>query len=221
MARTDEEIKKDVVDQLYWDSSVDASKVEVVVDHGIVTLRGSVPSYTSRTAAFSDAWTVSGVGQVVDNINVEYPTVSTDDEIRAASENILSLNPDIDISDIDISVEGGIVELNGNVDAYWKKSYAEELVSKVRGVVLVSNNLGVVPTHEIIDQDIANDIIAALERNMLVDSTQVDVKVADGIVTLSGTVPSWPARMAARNAAARTFGVVDVVDNLNVRTEVG
>jgi osmotically-inducible protein OsmY len=36
--RTDEQIKKDIVDHLAWDSSVDASKVKVEVDRGNVVL---------------------------------------------------------------------------------------------------------------------------------------------------------------------------------------
>lgn len=216
MPRNDEQIKKDVVDQLYWDNTVDASQIKVTVANGVVTLEGGVPSYTSRAAAYADALNVAGVQQVVDTMHVEYPAVSADDELEAACQNILALNPDIDETNIDVEVERGVVTLRGIVDAYWKRAYGEELIAKVKGVVLVVNNLAVVPTRATVDEDIANDIVAALNRSMLVDSSHVDVKVEDGRVTLTGTVPSWPARMTARNIAARTFGVVDVMDNLRV-----
>lgn len=217
MARNDEQIKRDVVDQLYWDTGVNAADVQVSVHDGVVELNGKVQSYSARTAAFADAWAVPGVTQVIDHINVEYATESADDELQAACDSALSLNPDLDAAAIDCNVDQGVVTLRGSVDAYWKKAYAEELVSRIRGVVLVSNHLGVVPSRAPIDQDIAEDIVAALDRNMLVDSSQVDVRVENGIVTLSGSVANWPARMAARNAAARTFGVVDVIDQLEVK----
>ena len=41
----DETIDKQVVDQLYWDSRVNASEVAVTVQNGKVTLHGTVPSY--------------------------------------------------------------------------------------------------------------------------------------------------------------------------------
>jgi hyperosmotically inducible protein len=55
MARTEEQIKRDVVDQLYWDNRVDASDVTVEVSNGTVTLRGTVPTYFASTAALNDA----------------------------------------------------------------------------------------------------------------------------------------------------------------------
>ena len=42
---TDETIKTQVVDQLVWDSRVDAADVGVTVKKGSVTIKGMVPSY--------------------------------------------------------------------------------------------------------------------------------------------------------------------------------
>jgi len=47
---TDEKIKKQVVDQLYWDARVDASDVKVEVSDRNVILTGTVPSYGVRQA---------------------------------------------------------------------------------------------------------------------------------------------------------------------------
>jgi osmotically-inducible protein OsmY len=44
----------------------------------------------------------------------------------------------------------------------------------------------------------------------------VTIEVVDGIVTLTGTVPTWSARRAAVNAAEFTRGVIDVIDDLDV-----
>ncbi|MFW6153885.1 MAG: BON domain-containing protein [Planctomycetota bacterium] len=45
VAKTDEEVKTEVVEELRWDSGVDASKVQVEVDDGVVKLSGHVPSW--------------------------------------------------------------------------------------------------------------------------------------------------------------------------------
>jgi len=46
MARSDEVIKKDVVDELYWDNRIDASKVTATVNDGAVTLAGAGPRHS-------------------------------------------------------------------------------------------------------------------------------------------------------------------------------
>jgi osmotically-inducible protein OsmY len=49
-----------------------------------------------------------------------------------------------------------------------------------------------------------------------VDSTQVDVTVHDGVVTLTGTVPSLMEKRAAGDDAWDTSGVVDVHNDLTI-----
>jgi len=80
---SDEKIKKDVVDQLYWDSRVDASDIDIEVDDGKVILKGEFPDYGSKASASSDAWTIEGVTAVENDIAVDYPssmTVPTDED---------------------------------------------------------------------------------------------------------------------------------------------
>jgi len=55
-----------------------------------------------------------------------------------------------------------------------------------------------------------------VKRNSLVDAETVDVRVVNGVVTLSGSVPNLAARRAARDTAWRTPGVVDVRENLRI-----
>ena len=43
MTPTDEDIKKDVVDELDWDSRIDASDIFVEVENGEVLLSGTAP----------------------------------------------------------------------------------------------------------------------------------------------------------------------------------
>jgi osmotically-inducible protein OsmY len=219
MRYTDEEIKKHIVDHLYWDSRIDASNISVEVQQGKAVLRGTVPSYFAAVCARENALSVAGVSEVVDEITVSYPetlTRPTDDGLRSRIVSGLSLNPDFDASGIDIHVDKGVVTLEGSVDAHWQKNRAEYLVSQERGVVAIRNNLAVVPTEDFVDQDIAVDIVAALERNALVNGEAVDVKVKDGIVTLSGVVPTSVARQTAKEAALFTPGVIDVRDELTV-----
>ena len=216
MIRTDEQIKKDVIDQLASDYRVSAADVDVKVSDGKVTLTGTVPTYTARTAANTDAWATTGVKGVTNLLTVRFPTtftVPTDTEIEGHIKDRLAGNPDVYSVDIDVSVENGVATLEGTVDAYWKKWRAEDLASDVRGVVNVQNHLAVVPSETYIDKDIAQEIEDALERNVYVDAEKVTVKVENGDVTLTGTVPTYYAKGQAYLAAVNTLGVTGVDNN--------
>ncbi len=218
MPRLEEEIKQDVVDQLVWDDRVNAATVDVEVRDGTVLLRGEVPSYWAKTAALEDSELIPGVDRVEDQLTVRWPPVYTpsDSELWDNVDRTLRWNPNIDVTRIAIDVFDGVVSLEGTVDALWKKLHAERAASDVAGVRRVENRLAVVPTRTFSDEAIATDVVDALKRNALVDSERVDVRVANGVITLEGSVPNIAARRAARDIALRTAGAVDVRDNLNV-----
>jgi osmotically-inducible protein OsmY len=224
MTTPQERIKRDVVDELAWDSRVHATDVNVYVENvgtdlGAVTLSGTVPSHFSRLAAIDDAWRVSGVVEVIDQLGVRYPEISeipTDERIRGNVESVLAWNPDIDISDVAVAVTGGVVTLEGTVNAFWRKLFAEKLILGLNGVVGVKNHLAIVPTEEVNDQVIAEDLVKALERRRCVEADSVNVTVEDGLVTLSGNVPSVMAEEAAFDAARYTQGVRGVRNDLNI-----
>jgi len=144
----------------------------------------------------------------------------TDMQIKSQAENTLLWNEDIDSTNIEINVSKGIVTMTGTVDSLWKKWEAEQTVYRNFGVIFVENNLTIVPTKSIVDQDIAEDIEKALGRNFYVDAEDVSVKVDRGMVTLMGDVKSTVARTQAEDIALYTVGVMDVKNELRLATPV-
>lgn len=59
--RPDREVEQDVKDALFYDTWVDADAITVEVRDGVVTLRGSLPSFDEIRYANDDAWDVDGV----------------------------------------------------------------------------------------------------------------------------------------------------------------
>ncbi len=213
MNRNAENIKKDVIDSLYWDSRVDASDVQVEVAGTDVTLTGTVPNYVAYWAAEDNARFVKGVGNVENLITIQPPAavpLPADEDIEALIHNVFRANSILDESRITISVIAGTVTLTGTVDTYWQRLRAGQLAADVTGVILVKNELSVVPTRDVLDETIAENIGAALERNALIDADLITVRVEDGRVTLSGKVPNWYALRDAREIAYHTPGVVEV-----------
>lgn len=215
--RTEESIKKSVVDQLYWDDRVDASDVKIDVKGSRVTLNGTVPDYTAQQAAVVDAWVVDGVTMVNNNLSIKPSTaieLPKDDGIEEWVNNSYFWDTNIDSTEVDVDVENGFVTLEGSVDAYWKKLRAENIASDTTGVLGVTNKVAVVPTESFIDKEIAEDIVHAIDRRYDVRPDDVDVKVKNGTVTLTGKVPSWRAYSAITTIAENTAGVLDVESNL-------
>ena len=213
---TDETIKTQVVDQLFWDSRVDAADVGVTVKKGGVTLKGVVPSYQAKSAGLWDAYLVRGVTFVDNQLTVKYPKVPTDDKIKEYVGNVLMWDMNLDSSNITVLVDGGIVKLTGTTKSYWEKSLAEEDSYRVGGVIDVTNELGIVLSGSWTDERVAKDIESAIERNFNVEVNDVDVKVSEGTVTLSGVVPNWTARYAAYECARYTSGVFEVKNELTI-----
>jgi osmotically-inducible protein OsmY len=219
MTTVEERVKKDVVEELAWDNRVLATNVQVDVEGGVVTLSGNVSSHFSRQAAVDAAWRVKGVREVVDRLGVRYPEVpevATDDRIRTNVESVLDWSPDIEVLDVSVAVTGGIVTLEGTVNAYWKKSFAESLVLGLSGVVRVENHLAIVPTEDVTDQAIAEDIVKAMERRWHLDPDRIDVTVENGLVTLSGMVPDIATEEVAFDAARYTAGVRGVRNDMTI-----
>jgi osmotically-inducible protein OsmY len=67
------------------------------------------------------------------------------------------------------------------------------------------------------DSQLQNDVMAELRWQPGVDAANIGVAVKNGVVTLTGTVPSYAERHAAEEAVKRTYGVTAVVNNIEVR----
>jgi hyperosmotically inducible periplasmic protein len=213
-----EQLKRDVVDQLYWDDRVDAAQVAVEAeDGGHIRLSGKVANHTAFRAAEADALAVRGVRTVDNQLQVRYPPdyILEDDEITASIIGALRWYPGLDAAKMDVTVNAGTVTLSGTVDCYWKKLKAEEMAFDTAGVVWVENELVVVPTRSIADEAIAADVIGMLRRQSdILDPDSINVSVENGSVTLSGQVPDLHAMNAAESAARFTPGVINVANAL-------
>jgi hyperosmotically inducible periplasmic protein len=215
--KTDEFIKQEIVDQLVWDASVDATDVLVSVTDGVVRLSGIVPTYTAKRAAENNAWRVAGVVRVENLIEVEFPAgikLPGDAEITNMIESKLTWNDQVDATNIEVKTLNGIVTLSGSVSSYWEKTLAADIAFTTNGVLYVENNLTVILKKSIVDLDIENDIKRAFRRNALIDADKVDVSVSNGVAHLSGRVPFYSMKEEAFDTAMLTAGVLDVIDDI-------
>jgi osmotically-inducible protein OsmY len=67
------------------------------------------------------------------------------------------------------------------------------------------------------DEQLKDAIVRHLEWSPEVEAARIGVTAVDGIVTLSGYVDSYAAKLAAVNAVRRVYGVKGIADELEVR----
>lgn len=214
--KSDEALKHDVEQELLWDSAVDARNVTVTVHGRVVTLEGSVSSYAQKLAAQKATQRVADSRAVVLELVVRLPSPSkhTDEELAQAVMSILKWQDGVPENAIQVVVEHGCVTLSGQVDHGYQRQSAETAVSRMRGVVGLSNQITVRGAE--VATDIHTQIAGALARRAQRESARVNVNVHDGVVRLTGTVDSLAEKRAACGVAWAAKGVRWVVDELSV-----
>lgn len=217
-AKSDTEIRQAVMDAFLYDPRVSSFDVLPMVDKGIVTLRGEVDNLKAKRAAARDARNVVGVAGVENRIKVRPLEENDDKVIQQQIEKGLVRNPFTESFEITVDVNNGVVDLFGTVDTYFEKSEAEDLASRVNGVLMVDNNILVtdktdyytydpyVDDRYVYDYDwyeptpgyptksdlrIREDIKDEFFWSPFVDGDDIVVEVDDGEATLTGTVDSW------------------------------
>ena len=68
--RSDDELRQEVEDTLFYDTWVDADAISISVAEAVVTLRGTLRSYDELRYAVDDAWDVDGVRGVRSELEV-------------------------------------------------------------------------------------------------------------------------------------------------------
>jgi osmotically-inducible protein OsmY len=216
LTETEQKIMKAVLDQLSWDARMDAVGVRVEVNGGQVVLDGVVPSYRESRIAEEDALAIPGVRSVMNHLAVQgAPAAAPDDRAIAGNiRNLIRLSSAIDETRISVAVAAGVVVLEGTLDSFWKKARVEALTAEVAGVTSIHNKIAVVPSRNILDEVIAEDITAAIDRDLSLDIERINVEVRNGVVTLGGSVPDRISRRAAEEIAQRTDGVIEISNQL-------
>ncbi|TWB47677.1 BON domain-containing protein [Nitrospirillum viridazoti] len=213
----DKQLQKDILAELDWEPFVNPAHIGVSVDHGVVTLTGHVTSFAEKHAAAEAVRRVRGVRALVQDMHVQLtdPLWPDDADIATAAVARLSWRTGIPAEAIKVSVENGGVMLTGQVENHGQREIAAAEVRDIPGVRMVVNALTLRPA-VVSPADVQQRIEAALRRNALIDAGQVAVMVADGVVTLTGTVHSLYEREAAAWATWSAPGTREVLNELAV-----
>jgi osmotically-inducible protein OsmY len=207
---SDEAITNHIDSELIVSDAVDAQRLNVLTDDGHVTLSGTVNNLLAKRRAEDIALATVGVQSASNNIVVRKSSRSGA-EIRADASAALLADPATDAYEITVEVRQGTATLSGTVESYAEKQLAETVVSGVRGVMRIENNIALDYPSDRPDDEIRADVAQRLAHTVTVNDGLLEVAVSDGNVSISGTVGS-----AAEQREARDLAWVSGVESVDV-----
>jgi osmotically-inducible protein OsmY len=216
LTKTDEEIQRDVLAELKWDSRLQPNEIGVIVKDGVVTLTGWVDSYLKKWNAEEAAHRVAGVKAVANDVEVRLPSSSerTDSDIAAAAVHALEWDALVPSDKVQVTVSKGWVTLRGEVDWQYQKEDAERVVRRLTGVKGVTNLITVKP--HTAPSDLKKRIEEALVRTAKLDADRIIVEVQGSKAILKGTVRSWAEREEAERVAWSAPGILSVENRITI-----
>lgn len=149
----------------------------------------------------------------------------SDTWIKTKVTAYLKANTNIDASTIKTTVHKGVVKLNGTVPYQVDKKAAKDIACKVNGVKQVKNFLKVVAPPDssnasigskLTDVKISTAVITSYMTKADLDASNIKVDTTDGVVTLSGSVPTPAQAKLAEDIATQTQDVASVNNQLTV-----
>jgi osmotically-inducible protein OsmY len=137
----DDQIAERAINIIAWSAMVPDGRVMVKVQHGWVTLEGSVDWHYQRRAAEDAVRRLSGVVGVNNMLQVKPRVEPTD--VKAKILAALRRDAELEADAIMVDVKGDKVVLEGKVKAWHERGVAERAAWSAPGVASVQDNLRV------------------------------------------------------------------------------
>jgi len=219
--KTDTELKTDVLAELKYEPSVNITDIGVLVKDGAVTLNGFATTFSEKWGAVRAAKRVAGVRAIADDIVVRLPhsLLRTDGDIASAAANQIGWFTSIPAGAAQVTVRDGWLTLEGEVEWWYQKNYAQEAVQNMAGVKGVTNLITI--KSRLAATDLKESIESAIERSSLLDDDRIQVETSGNQVTLRGKVRNHAERDEAERIAWAAAGVWSVDNRIEVKWSWG
>ena len=145
-----------------------------------------------------------------------------DMKLKQAVEAELEWEPSIDAGHIGVAAEDGVITLSGHVSSYAQKFTAEAAARRVKGVRAIAEEIEVrfPGDKKLADDQIAKRALDVITWNSTIPKDSFQVKVQNGIVTLSGDADWYYQRDDAESAVRKLSGVKALINEIKIKPRV-
>lgn len=212
------EILKAIKASLEKELHIDPVKhpVHLKMENNAILMEGVVDRISHKKKALLIAMGISGTSGVIDRLKVRPAAEMGDNEIKNHIYDAFMEEQTLNGIKFDVEVNNSIVDIEGVVPSLSHKRLAGVFAWWVPGSVDVINSLEVAPPEEDSDDEVTDAVILALEKDKLVNHSNIKVTTQNYVVTLDGIVHSEPEKNAAEDDAWYVWGVNEVVSRLKV-----
>jgi hyperosmotically inducible protein len=204
-----------------------ASAIEVDTSNGLVTLHGNVQSQKRKAKAAEDVRRVPGVVGVRNLLQVVSARSGermrrSDNAVKADVQSALNADPSLGDSRIAVrSVSNGVVLLSGDAASLSDNVRALRATADRPGVRQVYSEIEAMSSvrADLVDAEddlIRRGVTKALDDLDARDSMDIRISVLDGVVWLSGSVPTWQGNSSRMYAVRSVTGVRSIMNVLRV-----
>ncbi len=189
------------------------ARLDVSVTGGVATVEGTVHTLRKKWDALEAIARIRGITAIEDRVRIESKGYS-DDRIESLLERRLSDVPALESAGVSAEVDDGVVTLTGTVGDARIRFRARDAAAATDGVVGVIDRIAS-PEEE--DETVERGVASVVgPRAVTAIPGLVEVAVVEGVVTLSGRVPTLFARIQAERLALGVNGVRAVQNLLEV-----
>ena len=226
--RSDTDITNAVRRRILNSAVIKSQELFVACKDGVVTLSGTVGSYSEEHEAELLASEVRGVKEVKNSLLAKWSSTRSDLEIK--NDAVAAIERDVYLTSlpITVSVKDGIVHLTGSVGNSYEKDRAYNDVRWIANVKSVTYGLTVqwYDSHGVklenatpSDDAVKQAVRKSLDQDSRVIANEITIRTLFGEVTLDGSVYSHYEKGIAEQDAKNAVGVAWVKNNLFVRAD--
>lgn len=193
----------------------------VIADkNGKVEIKGTVDVLYDRYRIFDIVSRVRGVREISDMLIVDAPMRPDEMILSNAEEQIKIMHSILEPNRITLSVDQGVVLMKGVVSFHRERLLLETAVSQIKGVKGIVNEIRVLKPKQAVSDENLRIVFNEILKNQFGLEKNVQFKVMDGKVTLSGTVHLLWSKIEIGKEFSRIHGVKQVTNNLKVVEEL-
>jgi osmotically-inducible protein OsmY len=211
-------LREKLIGHISRDPDLAQANIQVVLVNGGAVFSGSVPNWTLKRRVLAIAGTQRGIYNVTDQMTIPRGNVGDAEIAKAIGSLLADYSEPLGLKGLEVSSEDGVATLRGGVASFTARVRAEERAGQVLGLQRIVNRLvpaGVPGGTD--DVTLRRAVVAYLsDFREFPYPGEIDVRLQNGRVTLSGSLDMYMGRQQAGAMAALVSGVREVENQIKV-----